>query len=216
MEQSSTKSDVEHIKMTLEPIPCLVLACGNTLREDDGVGPWLANQAGRRFPAEKRLRILASQQWTPELAEEVARARTVIFVDCESNGAPGSIRLIPVEPAGEIPRMMSHHLSAPDLLALSRSYYGTLPTTALLLTVGAGSLEMREGFSKQVAAALPDAENVLIGTALRLLEGLPAPATAAPLPAPAEIANSNGRNPEDAAANAVSSETAESQNAATV
>ncbi len=31
--------------MNQTPIQCLILACGNTLREDDGVGPFLAQWA---------------------------------------------------------------------------------------------------------------------------------------------------------------------------
>jgi len=184
--------------MTHDPIPCLILACGNPLREDDGAGPWLARKVAGQFPTDARLRILAPQQWSPELAEEVAHAQAVLFVDCEANGTPGAIRLTPVEPATEIPRMMSHHLSAPDLLALSRNYYGSLPGTALLLSVGAGSLEMRESFSAAMKAALPDAENVLVGTILRLLNA-PPPAAAHHPPSSA-VENGNGRHPEGAAA----------------
>lgn len=154
--------------MTLKPIPCLVLACGNTLREDDGIGPWLARKIGDRFPTESWLRILAPHQWTPELAEEIARAHVVIFVDCATESVPGQIRLSPVEPSVEIPRMLTHQLSAPDLLAMSRRYYDALPQTAIMLTVGAGSLELREGFSDAVRNALPDAANVLEATILRL------------------------------------------------
>lgn len=189
--------------MTHEAIPCLILACGNTLRGDDGVGPWLATQAGRHFPTEKRLRILAPQQWTPDLAEEVARAQAVIFVDCAADGAPGAIRSSVIEPGNDLPRMMSHHLSASDLLALSRSYYGSIPGDALLLSVGAGSLEMREGFSEAVQAALTDAENVLIGTANRLLDGTQEPTNASSITAADEASNGGDRNPEGSAADSV-------------
>lgn len=161
--------------MTLKSIPCLVLACGNTLRGDDGIGPWLARKAGERFPTEAWLRILAPHQWTPELAEEIARAHVVIFVDCATETVPGQIRLAPVEPAAEFPRLMTHHLTASELLAMSRSYYGALPKTALMLTVGGGSLELREGFSDAVRSALPDAANVLQATILRLRNGASAP-----------------------------------------
>ncbi|HUN84265.1 MAG TPA: hydrogenase maturation protease [Terracidiphilus sp.] len=161
--------------MRLNPIPCLVLACGNTLREDDGIGPWLAKRAGERFPTETWIRILAPQQWTPELAEEIARAQVVIFVDCAAQGVPGQIRLTSVEPAPELPRMLTHHLSAADLLAMSQRYFDAQPQTALMLTVGAGSLDLREGFSAAVESALPDAANVLEATIRRLRNGASAP-----------------------------------------
>ena len=159
--------------MRLNPIPCLVLACGNTLREDDGVGPWLARRAAERFPTETWIRILAPQQWAPELAEEIARAQLVIFIDCAASSVPGQIRMMPVEPAEEVSRILTHDLSAAELLAMSRRYYNALPQTALLLTVGAGSLGLREGFSAAVEAALPDAANVLEATIRRLHNGAP-------------------------------------------
>jgi DNA-directed RNA polymerase specialized sigma24 family protein len=52
---------------------------------------------------------------------------------------------------------------------MCRDYYDALPRTAILLTVGAASLELREGLSGIVAAALPDAEDLLEETVLRLL-----------------------------------------------
>ncbi|MFZ0743735.1 MAG: hydrogenase maturation protease [Terracidiphilus sp.] len=148
---------------------CLILACGNTLREDDGVGPWLAEWAKSRFRTEQGVRVLARQQWTPELVEEIIQAQSVIFIDCATNFAPGEIHLAAVEPSAELPRLLTHQLSASELLALCREYYNSLPRCAMLLTVGAGSLELREGFSRPVQAILPEAANALERTVLHLL-----------------------------------------------
>lgn len=135
---------------------CLILACGNTLREDDGVGPWLAQWAEERFAGEPGVRIIARHQWTPELAQDVAEAQAVIFVDCATNAAPGEIRISPVEAAEAVGSGLgTHHLGATELLALSKDLYGPMPRSSLLLTVGAGSLELGEGFSEAVRAALP-------------------------------------------------------------
>ena len=60
--------------MAATPVRCLVLACGNTLRSDDGVGPWLADWVEARFAAEPTVRVIARQQWTPDLAEDIAQA----------------------------------------------------------------------------------------------------------------------------------------------
>jgi hydrogenase maturation protease len=155
--------------MKLAMSQCLILACGNTLRGDDGVGPWLAEWAAERFGADPGVRSLARQQWTPDLAEEVAQAASVIFVDCAANSAPGQIQLEPVKPSAELPRLLTHQLSAADLMRLCRSYYDSFPQNAFLLTVGGGALDLHEGFSNSVQAALPDAKGVLEGTVLRLL-----------------------------------------------
>jgi hydrogenase maturation protease len=140
---------------------CLILACGNTLREDDGVGPSLARWAEKRWRDDAPVRVICDHQWTPEMAEDVARAEAVIFVDCATDCAPGLVRCIPAEPAPDSTNLGMHHLDATQLLALSRDLYGTMPRSSLLLTVGAGSLELREGFSEAVQAALPKARQAL-------------------------------------------------------
>jgi hydrogenase maturation protease len=148
---------------------CLILACGNTLRSDDGVGPWLAEWAEQRFQAEANLRVIVRQQWTPELAEDIAHSESVLFIDCSIESAPGSVRLLPVEPAAAAQGLATHHMSAPELLALGRELYDSRPLNAQLLTVGAGSTELSEGFSDAVTAALPDACRLVEEAVLRLL-----------------------------------------------
>lgn len=149
---------------------CLILACGNTLREDDGVGPFLAKWAEEKWRDDARVRVLCDHQWTPEIAEDVAQAESVIFVDCATDCAPGLVRTTPVEPAGADTKVGTHHLDAGQLLALSKQLYGTLPRSSLLLTVGAGSLELREGFSETVKEALPKAQRILAESVQRLLD----------------------------------------------
>jgi hydrogenase maturation protease len=155
--------------MTQTPVRCLILACGNTLRSDDGVGPFLAQWAEERFQTEPGVLVICRHQWTPELAEDAANAHSILFIDCSIDTAPGSVRILPVEPAPPTEGLATHHLGAAELLALARHYYNSLPRHALLLTVGAGSLELNEEFSDLVQAALPQARHLLETTVLRLL-----------------------------------------------
>lgn len=157
------------------PIRCLVLACGNTLRGDDGVGPWLAEWAREHFGHPTGCRVIARQQWTPELAEDIARAESVLFMDCSLDAAPGSVRLSSVEPNPDAPSLATHHLSAPELLALARALYASLPRETLQLTIGAGSVELDDDFSKEVKTALPGACRQIEKIILRFLEVDPAP-----------------------------------------
>jgi hydrogenase maturation protease len=158
--------------MSQTPARCLILACGNTLRGDDGVGPWLAEWAENRFRAEDSVRVLSRQQWTPELAEEIACAGSVLFIDCSSEAAPGSIELVSVQPATNAQGLATHHLDAAELLSLGRELYASLPLQALLMTIGAGSTELGEQFSTPVTAALPAACQLIEDTVLRLLNHL--------------------------------------------
>jgi len=142
-------------------VHCLVLACGNTLRGDDGLGPWLAHWAEERFRKQPGLRIVSRQQWTPELAEELAAAASVLFIDCSAASPPGVVRLEEVQPAAPAQGLATHHLGAAELLDLARELYNSLPRTALLLTVGAGSTDLGEEFSAAVKDALPEARKQL-------------------------------------------------------
>ena len=151
------------------PTQCLILACGNTLREDDGIGPYLAQWAEERWRNDPRVRVISDHQWTPEMVEDVASVKSVIFVDCATDGEAGLVRTIAVEPAADTAKLGTHHLDAAELLALSKQLYGKMPRSSLLLTVCAGSLELREGFSEAVRKALPEAVRLLADSVGRLL-----------------------------------------------
>jgi len=150
--------------MSQTPARCLILACGNTLRGDDGVGLWLAEWTEKRFSTQAGVRVIADHQWTPELAEDVARAESVLFIDCSVDSLPGSVTLTPVHPVSGGPEHNSHHLDAAELLALGHELYRSLPRNALSLTIGAGSIELGEVFSDPVNAALPEACNLIEST----------------------------------------------------
>ena len=155
--------------METPSIRCLILACGNTTRSDDGVGAFLAEWVAERFRKNANVRVVWRQQWTPELAEEVAAAESVIFVDSSADSAPGRVRLAPVEAKAGSSGIATHHLDAPELLSLTRALYGSRSAHAMLLTVGAGSTEFGETFSERVEAALPRAKDILEKTVLQFL-----------------------------------------------
>ena len=148
---------------------CLILACGNTLRSDDGVGLKLAAWAEERFRQEPEVRVISRQQWTPELAEEIAAADSVLFVDASVKPPPGRVRLAPVSSRVDTSEPASHHLTPNQLLGLARSLYGSIKSHAILLTVGIGSTELGETFSAPVEAALPRARGILEKAVLRFL-----------------------------------------------
>jgi hydrogenase maturation protease len=129
--------------MSSTPARCLILACGNTLRGDDGVGLWLAEWAERRFAGMDGVRVVARQQWTPELAEDVACADSVLFIDCSVDSAPGSVRVMPVALAPDKQGLTTHHS-------------------------GAESTELGEGLSNAVNKALPEACRLVEETVVRL------------------------------------------------
>jgi hydrogenase maturation protease len=143
------------------PYRCLVLACGNTLCGDDGVGPRLADWAAERFQNDSNIRVIARQQWTPDLAADIAAADSVLFVDASIAMPPGRVALIPVETDGNGTEAASHHLEPRKLLGLTQALYGSMAAHAMILSVGAGSTELGEELSKPVEAALPRARGIL-------------------------------------------------------
>ena len=155
--------------MTQTTARCLILTCGNTLRSDDGIGPWLAEWAEEKFIHDARVRIISRQQWTPDLAEDIASSESVLFVDCSVESAPGSMGIVGVEPAAASQGLATHHVGAPELLALARDLYDSLPRTAILLTIGAGSMEFGDTFSNAVRSATPDACKLIEETVQRLI-----------------------------------------------
>lgn len=124
-------------------IPALLLACGNPLRGDDGLGGWLAAKAQQQFVS-SQLEVFASRQRTPEMAEPISTADTVIFLDCSATSQPGQISLHPVEATNKPARLMTHHMSPESLLWMSQELYGRVPRAAYLITVGAESFNMEE------------------------------------------------------------------------
>jgi hydrogenase maturation protease len=155
--------------MNRTSVRCLILACGNTLRSDDGIGPWLAQWAEEKFGEDPSVRILVHQQWTPDLAEELAHSESAIFIDCSIEATPGSVRIVEVQQAKPTQGLATHHLGASELLALTRELYDSLPRSAVLLTIGAGSIGLGEEFSEPVLDAIPQACALLEDAVARLL-----------------------------------------------
>ena len=156
------------------PASSLLIGIGNPLRGDDGVGPWLVETWGRRrawrgevrgegpeLPA--RLRVRLVDQLLPELAEELAAVRRVLFVDAWrvvpgaasqdaepsgggllGDGPLGSgLRLLPIAAADRragsgagsgVPGWTPGHQLAPALLLqLTEGLYGRAPAAQSLL-----------------------------------------------------------------------------------
>src|SRR6185369_1902339 len=130
MVRLSTNSYAEYDGTMTVAARCLILACGNTMREDDGIGPFLAQWAEEHWRNDPRVRVLCDHQWTPDMAEEIAAAETVIFVDCSLDQAPGQLMLRDLSPASPKPGLVTHHLGAAELLRVADDLYGTQPHRA--------------------------------------------------------------------------------------
>jgi len=134
----------------------LVLACGNTLRGDDGVG-WAIAALLEDDPAFEDVEVVGSHQLTPEMAEPISRAETVIFVDCSAVADAGEVSVFPVAAAREGNASLTHNVDPARLLAMAAEIFGAGPQRAFAVTVGGASFGMSEELSEPVRAAIPEA-----------------------------------------------------------
>ncbi|HVM75368.1 MAG TPA: hydrogenase maturation protease [Candidatus Saccharimonadales bacterium] len=135
----------------------IILACGNALRGDDGIGLYLAHQLyGLICDAETE--IVCSHQWLPEQAEDLSRARAAVFIDASVAVPAGEIRVQPVpNECAKMAGVTTHALTPNRLMSLARELFGNAPERAFLVTIGASSFEHGSEFSEPVRKAIPAA-----------------------------------------------------------
>jgi hydrogenase maturation protease len=100
----------------------LVIACGNPLRQDDGVGWHVAERLRAADPP--GLGVLTCHQLTPELAEPIAHADRVVFVDASTRGPAGRVESRRVAAGFDPAGALSHALTPAGLLGLAAELYG--------------------------------------------------------------------------------------------
>lgn len=141
----------------------LVIAYGNPLRCDDGIAWQAAEDIKRKLPS---LAIVCVHQLTPELAEEAARADTVIFIDATREGEVGKVSCRAVS-ADATQAYSSHNLAPAQLLAFCTQLYGTRPR-AFLISISGEHFDHGEVLSRAASNSLPQ----IVVMVNKLLSGL--------------------------------------------
>ena len=112
----------------------LIIGYGNDLRSDDGAGIRAAEMiAGRTKPA-SRSRVIITHQLTPDLADDIAAAEQVIFVDAYVARAPGAelrVEKVTADLAGSA-RALGHHGDPAGLVRLADLLFGASPEAWLV------------------------------------------------------------------------------------
>ena len=132
----------------------LIIGYGNTIRSDDGAG-YKAALALQSELSSPECAIIAAHQLTPEMAETVAAASHVLFLDAAHVGNPGEIRCQGIlrDPHFQ-PGALTHDLTPSSLLELALRYFQAQPEASLLTLTGA-NFELGEEFSSPVTQAWP-------------------------------------------------------------
>ena len=111
----------------------LVVGYGNSLRGDDGAGMYVADLLLRH--GWSNIHIISTTQLTPELAEDIALARGVIFVDaCKATEGP-AVRVQELV-AEDSSQNDSHGINPKGLLQLARKCFGHTPRAWLVMVDG--------------------------------------------------------------------------------
>src|ERR1700690_4603517 len=101
----------------------LIIGYGNLLRGDDAIGCHAAHALEETFREEPEVEVIASQQLTPEMADDAARRGFVLFLDASQEGTAGSLRRAAALPDPG-PGGFSSHLTPSSLLSAAEQLYG--------------------------------------------------------------------------------------------
>lgn len=118
---------------------CLVIGCGNTLRGDDGLGPYIAEGLQDVVGSDGvDVRIMALPQLDVILACDMSEADIVIFVDARADDTEALVKIERIEPvAGPVtPQHTSHTISMPVLLRIALDWYGAAPLCYAVMPKG--------------------------------------------------------------------------------
>jgi hydrogenase maturation protease len=130
--------------------------------------------AARRLAADPRLvrdgvEVREAYQLLPEMSLDIAASTLVVFVDADVRGLPGSIEIHHIDPGAAArddadargdPGASSHHVGGGELVTLAATLAGRAPQ-AVAIGIGVADLEMGEGLSPAVEAALPRVADIV-------------------------------------------------------
>jgi hydrogenase maturation protease len=133
----------------------LVICIGNKARGDDGAGRKVAELLDGRDLGETA--IVSTPQLDVVMAEQVAHASHVIFVDAQRRTAP-SVLVDTLEP--DTAHTNAHAIDPAGLLALARTLYDADPG-ATLVTLAGPEMGHGEGLSETAEAASEEAASVV-------------------------------------------------------
>ena len=146
------------------PLPIRVIACGNTLRRDDGA----AHRVLELLPPDPDAEMRGVLQLTPELAQEMAGADTVVFIDADLGADAVRIqRLVGQGPVEQSAGRMAftHALTPETLVALSRALYA-FQGEAFVCRIPVRDVSPGEGLTPSTTACAAEAARE-VGSLLR-------------------------------------------------
>ncbi len=114
----------------------IVVGYGNRGRGDDGLGPHVVERLRRRLWGASGVGLVSVPFLAPEMAEDLAPAGEVIFVDATLERLPGGRCWTRIEPVQEASFCLTHSVSPGFLLNLIERLYQRRPEARLLSIQG--------------------------------------------------------------------------------
>jgi hydrogenase maturation protease len=124
------------------------------LRGDDAVGCCAARELEKCFRNNPNVEIMAAQQLTPEMADDIAASQFVLFLDASCGEEPGTIRVTKLRPEPG-PNGFTHQLNPSTLLSAVEQLYGDAPEGATI-TLAGWSFDISTNLSSGARARLPE------------------------------------------------------------
>lgn len=131
----------------------LIIGYGNVLRGDDGVGIHVARELERQFHEDPEIEIVACQQLTPEMAEDISGSELVIFLDAAHGDEPGTVLCRQVH--ADALFGYTHDVTAEALVSAAEQLYGEVPK-AFSITLSGFSFDMGSRLSRAAQLHLPE------------------------------------------------------------
>lgn len=145
----------------------LILGIGNSLLQDEGVGVHLVKRLQERLAEQPDITCLDGGTLSFTLADAVASHRHLIVIDaCSTGGPPGTVCRFEDEAMDRYlakGRKSVHEVGLSDLLDMAR-LTGGLPAHRMLVGVEPECLDWGEALTPAVAAALLEAEQLVLET----------------------------------------------------
>ena len=130
----------------------LIIGYGNDLRSDDGAGIRTATMiAARDLP----VRVIACHQLTPELADDIALAAQVVFIDAYAADESGAQWRIERIGDGDVSSAQGHRGDPAALLDLARRLHGRVPE-AWVVGIPAYCFDAGEAISRATAQQIDE------------------------------------------------------------
>ena len=136
----------------------VVLGVGSPLMGDDGLGVAVVEMLRERWPHDPDLVFLDGGTWGMRVLPWIEGARRLLLLDViRDEQAPGTVVRLERE---ELPRHLKHKLSPhqidlSEVLALAE-LRGSFPEEAVALGIEPDRVELHDGLSPKVRAAVPE------------------------------------------------------------